>query len=358
MAQILTGASPSGKASAFGADTRRFESSRPSQFFISGTFGTPNQSKLMQPHGKIKIFSGRTNIKFAEEVAAVYGAEALGLTEIKNFSDGEISGQYLESIRGCDVFIIQSTFPPADNLLELLILIDAAKRASANRVTAVLPYFGYARQDRKDQPRISITAKLVANMLTTAGADRLVTMDLHAPQIQGFFDIPFDHLYSSAVFIPFFKTQKIPNLIVVSPDVGGVKLARSFAKKLEADLAIVDKRRPKANVAEVMNIIGDVEGKNVLLVDDLVDTGGSLCNAAKALIDKGALSIQAAIAHPVLSGSAIEKIEASVISKLYVTDSIPLKRECSKIQVMSVTSVFAEAIHRIYTDESISSLFE
>lgn len=311
----------------------------------------------MQQQHKIKIFSGRTISEFAEKVAERHG-QSLGQAEVRNFADGEISGQYLESIRGCDVFIIQSTFPPADNLLELLILIDAAKRASANRVTAVLPYFGYARQDRKDQPRISITAKLVANMLTTAGADRVVTMDLHAPQIQGFFDIPFDHLYSSAVFLPYFKNKKIPNLAVVSPDVGGVKLARSFAKKLEADLAIVDKRRPKANVAEVMNIIGDVEGKNVLLVDDLVDTGGSLVNAAKALLNKGAISVQAAIAHPVLSGDALDKIEQSVLTKLFVTDSIPLRRPSPKIEVMSVTGVFAEAIHRIYTEESISTLFE
>lgn len=306
---------------------------------------------------KIKIFSGRSNRKFAESVAAQLGLP-LGNAAIQNFSDGEISGQYLESIRGCDVYVIQSTFPPGDNIMELLIMLDAAKRASANRVTAVIPYFGYARQDRKDQPRISIAAKLVANLLTTAGADRIVTMDLHAPQIQGFFDIPFDHLYSSAVFIPYFRQKKIPNLIVASPDVGGIKLARSFAKKLEADLVVVDKRRPRANVAEVMNIIGDVEGKNVLLVDDLVDTAGSLCNAAAALMEKGALSVQAAVAHAVLSGNALEKIENSVLSRLYVTDSIPLKEPLEKISVMSVAEVFAEAIHRIYTDESISSLFE
>lgn len=306
---------------------------------------------------KIKIFSGRTNLEFATAVAKKLGIP-MGSSDVHNFSDGEISGQYNESIRGCDVFIIQSTYPPADNLMELLILIDAAKRASANRVTAVLPYFGYARQDRKDQPRISITAKLVANLLSTAGADRVVTMDLHAPQIQGFFDIPFDHLYSSAVFIPYFTTKKIPNLIVASPDVGGIKLARSFAKRLEADLVVVDKRRPKANVAEVMNVIGEVEGKNVLLVDDLVDTAGSLCNAAKALIDKGAISVQAAIAHPILSGEAVKRIEDSQLRTLYVTDSIPLKVKCSKIEVMSVTGVFAEAINRIYNEESISVLFE
>lgn len=308
-------------------------------------------------HRKIKIFSGRSNRQFAESVAAHLGFP-LGNADVRNFSDGEISGQYLESIRGCDVFVIQSTYPPADHIMELLILIDAAKRASANRVTAVLPYFGYARQDRKDQPRISIAAKLVANLLSTAGADRVVTMDLHAPQIQGFFDIPFDHLYSSAVFIPYFRQKKIPNLIVASPDVGGIKLARSFAKKLEADLVVVDKRRPRANVAEVMNIIGDVEGKNVLLVDDLVDTGGSLVNAAEALLSKGALSVQAAVAHAILSGNAVEKIEKSVLSAFYVTDSIPLKKPSEKIHVMSVAEVFAEAIHRIYTDESISSLFE
>jgi ribose-phosphate pyrophosphokinase len=264
----------------------------------------------------------------------------------------------MENIRGRDVFIIQSTHPPAENLMELLITIDAAKRASATRVTAVIPYFGYARQDRKDQPRVAITAKLVANLITKAGADRVITMDLHAAQIQGFFDIPFDHLYASPTFTGLF-TEQLENLVVVSPDMGGIKLARSYAKRLNAGLVVIDKRRPKQNQVEMMNIIGEVEGKNVLIVDDLIDTGGTFVSAVKALKERGAKDIFGAITHPLLSGDAIKRITDSELTKLYVTDSIPLKFDAGgKIVVRSASELFAEAIIRSSRNESISSLFE
>ncbi len=305
----------------------------------------------------IKIFSGRSNPDLAEKIAHEIG-EPLGEREIINFSDGEIWVKYSDNIRGSDVFIIQCTFPPAENLMELLIMIDAAKRASASRVTAVIPYFGYARQDRKDQPRVAITSKLVANLLTEAGAERVLTMDLHAAQIQGFFDIPVDHLYSSAVFVKHFKEMKIPNLVVVSPDVGGIKFARAYATRLDADLVLIDKRRPKANVAEVVNIIGDVKGKNVLIVDDLIDTAGTFTAAVNALKAAGATEIYGACTHPVFSGNAVERIEKSAIKKLIISDTVPLKRESSKIEVKSVSRLFAEAIRRTYQNESISSLFE
>jgi ribose-phosphate pyrophosphokinase len=282
----------------------------------------------------------------------------LGKLDIRNFSDGEIWVKYSDNIRGDDVFVVQSTQPPAENLIELLILIDAAKRASARRVTAVIPYFGYARQDRKDQPRVSITAKLVANLITEAGADRVIAMDLHAAQIQGFFDIPLDHLYASAVFSDYFRKKKIPNLAVVSPDVGGLKMARSYAKRLEADLILIDKRRPKANEAEVMNIIGKVEGKNVLIVDDLIDTGGTFVNAVAALKQHGAKDIYGACTHPILSGKATGRINASDVKTLVVTDSIPLKEESPKIERRSVSRLFAEAIIRTHNNQSISSLFD
>jgi len=292
----------------------------------------------------------------ARAISRAFGQE-LGRVEIKNFSDGEMYVHYEESIRGCDVFLIQSTHPTADNWLELFLLIDAAKRASAARITAVIPYFGYARQERKDQPRVSIAAKLMANILTTSGVDRVLTMDLHASQIQGFFDVPVDHLYGSAIFADYFRKQELENLVVVAPDVGSVKMARSYAKKLSADLAIIDKRRPTQNVAEVMNIIGEVEGKNVLLIDDMIDTAGTLTNAANALKDAGALNIVAAGTHPLLSGPAYDRIESSALSSLVVTDTIPLTRTCDKIQVISVADIFADAIRRISTDESVSTLF-
>lgn len=304
----------------------------------------------------LKVFSGRSNEPLAKKIAGHLGQE-LGKCEIKTFSDGEIWVKYSDNIRGSDVFIVQSTNPPAENLLELLIMIDAAKRASARKVAAVIPYFGYARQDRKDQPRVSITAKLIANLITGAGADRVITMDLHAPQIQGFFDIPVDHLYSSAVLVKHFKKKKVGNLAVASPDVGGIKMARAYAKRLEADLIVIDKRRPKQNEAEIMNIIGDVKGKNILIVDDLIDTAGTLSNAVTALKEKGAGEIFAACTHPVLSGSARERISTSAISKVIVTDTLPIAPH-AKIEIDSVAHIFAEAMKRTFKHMSISSLFD
>ncbi|MEX0737501.1 MAG: ribose-phosphate pyrophosphokinase [Bacteroidota bacterium] len=306
---------------------------------------------------KLKIFSGRSNRPLAEKIAKEAGVE-LGRLELTNFSDGEIWVKYSDNIRGDDVFLIQSTPPPAENLLELLILIDAARRASAQRITVVVPYFGYARQDRKDQPRVSVSAKLVANLITEAGADRLITMDLHAPQIQGFFDIPMDHLYASAVFTDYFRKKNIPNLAVVSPDVGGIKMARSYAKRLEADLIMIDKRRPKANEVEVMNIIGNVAGKNIVIVDDLIDTAGTFVNAVAALKESGAQDVYGACTHPILSGKAIERINASSVKSLVVTDSIQVHGESGKIEFRSVAKLFAEAIIRTHNNQSISSLFD
>jgi ribose-phosphate pyrophosphokinase len=305
-----------------------------------------------------KIFSGSSNRPLAEKIAQKLNMP-LGSLDIKRFSDGEIWVKYLENIRGSEVFLIQSTNPPAENLMELLIMIDAARRASAKRITAVMPYFGYCRQDRKDQPRVSITAKLVANLITTAGADRVVTMDLHAAQVQGFFDIPFDHLYGSRIFSGLFDDVK-DNLVVVSPDVGGIKMARSYAKRLNASLVVIDKRRPKQNMAEVVNIIGSVEGKDVLLVDDLIDTAGTFVNAIKELKKKGAQRIFGAITHPLLSGPAIERIKDSELNTLYVSDSIHIDPEhkIDQISVITASDLFAEAILRTYNHESISSLFD
>lgn len=305
----------------------------------------------------LMVFSGRSNRPFAEKIAKELGSP-LGRCDIKQFSDNEIWVKYSDNIRGSDVFIVQSTNPPAENLLELLIMIDAAKRASARKVVAVVPYYGYARQDRKDQPRVSVTAKLIANLITAAGADRVITMDLHAPQIQGFFDMPVDHLYSSAVLVKHFKKQKIPNLAVASPDVGGIKMARAYAKRLEADLIVIDKRRPKPNEAEIMNIIGDVAGKNILIVDDLIDTAGTLCNAVKALKSAGARDTYAACTHAVLSGSALERINNSELKKIVVTDSLPVNGNSSKVVVESVAWIFAEAMKRTFKHMSISSLFD
>ena len=304
----------------------------------------------------IGLFAGGSNLELAECIARSFGQE-LGQLTRKTFSDGELYCRYEESIRGMNVFIIQSTFPNADNWMELLLLIDAAKRASAARITAVVPYFGYARQDRKDQPRVSIAAKLMADMLTTAGIDRLLTMDLHASQIQGFFDVPVDHLYASVVFIDYFRQLKLTNLVVVAPDVGAIKMARAYASRLHSDLAVIDKRRPNQNQAEVVNIIGEVRGRNVLLIDDLIDTSGTLTNAANALRQAGARDIQAACTHALLSGPAYERIEASALSSLVVTDSIPLKRTSPFVKVVSVADLFADAIRRITTDASISTLF-
>ena len=303
------------------------------------------------------IFSGTSNRELTLKICN-YLNLAQGTIDVRKFSDGEIWVKFMENIRGRDVYIVQSTHPPAETLMELLITIEAAKRASATKVTAVIPYFGYARQDRKDQPRVSISAKLVANLITVAGADRVITMDLHAAQIQGFFDIPFDHLYASPVFTGLFKDLP-KDLAVGSPDIGGIKLARSYAKRLDAGLVVIDKRRPKHNQVEAMNIIGDVSGKNVLIVDDLIDTGGTFVAAVNTLKEKGAKEIYGAVTHPLLSGDAIKKIENSAITKLYVTDSIPLKNELSKkIVVRTASGLLAEAIVRSHRNESISSLFE
>ena len=308
-------------------------------------------------HRQPLIFSGSSTKKLTQKICEYLNLSP-GKVDVKTFSDGEIWVKFQENIRGRDLYIVQSTMPPSENLMELLIMLDAAKRASASRVTAVLPYFGYARQDRKDQPRVAITAKLVANLITTAGADRVITMDLHAAQIQGFFDIPFDHLYASPVFSNLFAEADSENLVVVSPDVGGIKLARSYAKRLNAGLVVIDKRRPKHNIVEVMQIIGDVANKNVLIVDDLIDTGGTFVNAVNALKQKGALNVYGAVTHALLSGDAVNKINQSELAKLYVTDSIPLHVESDKIVVRSASGLLAEAIIRSNRNESISSLFE
>ena len=304
-----------------------------------------------------KVFSGTANQELSRQIAKYLGIP-LSEASIKRFSDGEISIQIGESVRGKDVFIIQPTCAPTDtNLMELLILTDALKRSSASTVTAVIPYFGYARQDRKAAPRVPITAKLVANMIETAGIDRVVTMDLHAGQIQGFFDIPVDNLYGTITFINYLKNKHLSNPIVASPDVGGVARARSLAKKLNLDLAIIDKRREKANESEVMNVIGDVNGKDVILIDDMVDTAGTLIKAAAAFKERGATSVTAFCTHPVLSGPAYERIAAGAIDELVVTDTIPLKEQNEHIKVISVAPLFAEVIRRVYHDESVNNLF-
>ncbi len=309
------------------------------------------------PANDYMIFSGNANVPLSKRIARSVGKN-LGAIELNRFSDGEIWVKYLENIRGLEVFIIQSINPPADNIMELLIMIDAAKRASAKRITAVIPYFGYARQDRKDQPRVAITAKLLANLITVSGADRVMTMDLHAAQIQGFFDIPFDHLYGSSVFRGKFNRFK-EDLVIVSPDVGGIKLARAYAKLLNCSLVVIDKRRPKQNITEVVNIIGDVENKNVLIVDDLIDTAGTFTGAVNALKEKGAKKIFGAVTHALLSGEAIERIENSELNKLFVTDTIDFnnKTRSKKITIVSAAGLFAEAIRRTFNNESISSLF-
>ena len=304
-----------------------------------------------------KVFSGTANQELSRQIAKYLGIP-LSEASIKRFSDGEISVQIGESVRGKDVFIIQSTCAPTDtNLMELLILTDALKRSSASTVTAVIPYFGYARQDRKAAPRVPITAKLVANMIETAGIDRVVTMDLHAGQIQGFFDIPVDNLYGTITFINYLKNKHLSNPIVASPDIGGVARARSLAKQLNLDLAIIDKRREKANESEVMNVIGDVNGKDVILIDDMVDTAGTLIKAAAAFKERGATSVTAFCTHPVLSGPAYERIAAGAIDELVVTDTIPLKEQNEHIKVISVAPLFAEVIRRVYHDESVHNLF-
>ena len=320
----------------------------------------------MISHSKdMKVFSGNSNMGLAKDICKLIGIQ-LGNSEIGHFADGEVFASIYESVRGSDVFLVQSTSRPVnDNLMELLIMIDAMKRASAGRITAVIPYFGYARQDRKTKARDPISAKLVANMLTAAGADRVLTMDLHAAQIQGFFDIPVDNLFGAPILGNYYLKQfgrGNEDFMVVSPDVGSVARARAFAQKLDMPLAIVDKRRQKANSSEVMNIIGDVRGKNVILLDDMVDTAGSLCHAADALVDiGGAKEIYACASHGVLSGPALERIEKSPIKELILLDTIPYpkdKPQCGKIRYLSVAPIFAEAIERIYEEVSISSLFD
>jgi ribose-phosphate pyrophosphokinase len=305
---------------------------------------------------EIKIFSGTKSKYLASKIADFYGIE-LGKNSIKRFADSEISVSFDESVRGCDVYLVQSTFPTADNIMELLLMIDAARRASAHYVVAVIPYYGYARQDRKDQPRVAIGAKLVANMLMAAGADRIMTLDLHAGQIQGFFDIPVDHLEGTSVFVPYLKLQNLDNLIFASPDVGGVARVRKFASHFNADIVICDKQRKKANEIASMQLIGNVEGANVVLVDDMIDTGGTICKAGQLIMEKGAASVRAICTHPVLSHNANENISNSVFSEVLVSDSIPLKLENDKIRVISVAELFAKAIGRIRDNGSISTLF-
>jgi len=281
----------------------------------------------------------------------------LGEIEIQKFSDGEMSPFFKESVRGCDVFLINSTFAPSDNLLELLLMIDAAKRASAKYVTVVIPYFGYARQDRKDRPRVAIAAKLVANLISAAGADRIMTCDLHAGQIQGFFDIPVDHLDGSYIFVPYVRGLELDNLLIASPDVGGTKRARAFAKHFEVDMVVIDKYRKRANEVASMQVIGNVVDKDIVLVDDLIDTGGTIAKASIVLKEEGARSVRAIATHPILSGNAYENIENSALEELVVTDTIPLYRESNKIKVLSVANLFAKGIRKTHTNESISSLF-
>ena len=305
---------------------------------------------------QVKIFSGTESAYLAQKIAKAYGGE-LGAMEVSRFSDGEFQPSFEETVRGCDVFIVQSTFPPADNLFELLLMVDAAKRASAKEVIAVMPYFGFARQDRKDKPRVAIGAKLVANLLSAAGVTRIITMDLHADQIQGFFDVPVDHLYASSLFLPYIQSLNLPRLTRAAPDMGGSKRANAYAKYLNSEIVICYKQRKKANVIDSMTVIGDVEGRDIVLVDDLVDTGGTLAKAADMMLDKGAKSVRAVCTHPVLSGKAYENIEKSGIVELVVTDTIPLTQQSSKIKVLSVADLFADVLGKVHNYESISSTF-
>jgi ribose-phosphate pyrophosphokinase len=315
---------------------------------------------MLSGDSPIKIFSGNSNPDLAEKICSYVGVP-LGSAQVKTFSDGEIAVDLNESVRGLDTFVVQSTCPPVNNnLMELLIMIDALRRASAERINAVIPYYGYARQDRKVAPRQPISAKLIANLITVAGASRVLTIDLHAGQIQGFFDIPVDNLYASPIVLQYLRSKFKDDLVLIAPDAGGVERTRAFAKRLDASLAIIDKRRERANVAEVMNIIGTVKGKISVILDDMVDTAGTLTQAAKALKEHGATAIFACCTHPVLSGSAIQKINDSPLEELIVTDTIPINQEgsgCKKIKVLSVANLFGEAIKRIHNNESVSSLF-
>jgi ribose-phosphate pyrophosphokinase len=304
----------------------------------------------------IKIFSGRASQKIANQIAEAYGT-SLGDVKVSVFSDGEFQPSFEETVRGQDVFIVQSTMPPSDNLFELLLMVDAAKRASARNIIVVVPYFGFARQDRKDKPRVAIGAKLVANMMMSAGVDRIMTMDLHADQIQGFFEVPVDHLYGSTIFFPEIQNMNSGNLIMAAPDAGGAKRANSYAKRLNVGLAICHKQRKKANEIADMTVIGDVRGKDVVVVDDMCDTAGTLTKAADLFMEKGALSVRAFCTHAVLSGPAYERLTNSSINELIVTDTIPLGQEHDKIRVLSVSDLFADVIRRLVSNQSISSHF-
>ena len=314
----------------------------------------------MNIHGKdIKIFACNSNKPLAEKIAKQLGLP-LSKCEVGTFSDGEITVSIGETVRGSDVFIIQSTCTPVNNnLMELLIMIDAMKRASAGRITAVIPYFGYARQDRKSKSRDPISAKLVADLITAAGADRVLTMDLHAAQIQGFFNIPLDHLEGMPILSQYIERKNLEDLVIVSPDLGSVNRARKIANRLDVPIAIIDKRRPKPNVSEIMNIIGDIKDKNLLIIDDIIDTAGTLCNAANALKERGAKTVRACATHGILSGPAIERIQASALEELILLDTIPLaaEKKIDKIKVESVAPIFSQAIQRIYADQSVSTLF-
>ncbi len=311
-------------------------------------------------YDRLKVFTGNANRPLAEEICSFLGVP-LGQASVMRFSDGEVYLQILENVRGADVFVVQPTCQPVDtNLVELLLLLDALKRASAQRITAVIPYYGYARQDRKDKPRVPISAKLVADLLTTAGASRTLTMELHAPQIQGFFDVPVDHLFASPVLVSYFRSLNLSDLTVVAPDAGGVERSRFFAKQMNAPLAIMDKRREEVNVAEVLHVIGDVRDRTALIVDDIIDTGGTLVRAAEALVDNGARRVYACATHPVLSGPAVEYLCQSPIEQLVVTNSIPLKpeaKDCGRIKVLSIAELLARAIQSIHAETSVSQLF-
>lgn len=310
----------------------------------------------MAANTPIKFFSGTASRYLAEKIARSFGSE-LGKSSVARFSDGEFQPAYDESVRGATVFIIQSTFPPTENLFELLMMIDAAKRASANRVVAVIPYFGFARQDRKDRPRCAIGAKLVANILTAAGVDRVMTMDLHADQLQGFFDVPVDHLYGSPIFVPYIKNLNLPNLVIAAPDMGGTKRANAYSRFLNAEMVIGYKLRKKPNVIEEIRIIGDVAGKDVVIIDDMVDTAGTITIAADLMTEMGATSVRAVATHAVLSGPAFERINNSSLIELIVTDTIPLRQESPKVKVLTVADIFADVIEKVYNYQSISSNF-
>ena len=311
---------------------------------------------MMSENNSFLVFSGTSSRYLAENICKSLNCP-LGNLVVTRFSDGEFAVSYEESIRGRDVFLVQSTFPNSDNLMELLLMIDAAKRASARNIIAVIPYFGWARQDRKDKPRVSIGAKLIADLLMVAGIDRLITMDLHADQIQGFFDVPVDHLYASGVILPYLQSLKLDNLVIASPDVGGSKRANTYAKYLGCPLVLCNKTRARANVVDTMQIIGDVVGKNVVIVDDMVDTAGTIAKAADIMKEAGALSVRACASHCVMSGPATERVNASALEEIVFTDSIPYNKDCSKLKQLSVADMFAETIRRVVSNESISSQY-